>query len=176
MLTTDYETVSTFARNGLQQLFGAVALPLFVFLGLLTVDAAMAGAVAVSVLAAVPLFWWTNRFFRAAALDRGDRLAAAVGRMTEYVQGIGVIRAFDRTRDRLGWCASAVAVDDTFLRYVRGRRCDRPSWWRAACWSRSACSRCGASTAVPGTSPSPAGTIAARPPPCCCSCRCWRSS
>lgn len=108
VLTTDYETVETFASHGLQQMLGAIGLPVFVFAGLLTVDVPLAGAVAVSVLVGVPLFWWANRVFRRAALDRGDRLAAAAGRMVEYVQGIGVIRAFDRTGDRLGWYARAV--------------------------------------------------------------------
>lgn len=109
VLTTDYEAVSTFAHNGMQQMFGAAALPVFVFAGLLVVDPAMAVATAASVLVAAPVFWWANRYFRANALIRGDRMAASAGRIVEYVQGIAVIRAFDRGGDRLGWYRDAVA-------------------------------------------------------------------
>ncbi|MGN9913920.1 ABC transporter ATP-binding protein [Phytohabitans sp. LJ34] len=109
VLTTDYEAVSTFASVGMQQLLGAAALPVFVFAGLLVLDPAMAAATTASVLVAAPLFWWANRYFRANALDRGDRMAASAGRIVEYVQGIAVIRAFDRTGERLGWYRDAVA-------------------------------------------------------------------
>ena len=109
VLTTDYEAVSTFTHNGMQQLFGAAALPVFVFTGLLAVDPTMAAATAASILVAAPVFWWVNRYFRTNALIRADRMAASAGRIVEYVQGIAVIRAFDRTGERLGWYRDAVA-------------------------------------------------------------------
>lgn len=109
VLTTDYEAVSTFTHNGMQQLFGAAALPVFVFTGLLAVDPTMAAATAASILIAAPVFWWVNRYFRTNALIRADRMAASAGRIVEYVQGIAVIRAFDRTGERLGWYRDAVA-------------------------------------------------------------------
>lgn len=108
VLTADFEAVSMFAHHGLPQIFGAVGLPLFVLLGLLVVDPPMAGAVAVSVVVAVPLFRWANRMFVGLALERGDALADAGSRMVEFVQGIGVVRAFDRSGDRLGHFRTAV--------------------------------------------------------------------
>lgn len=107
-LTADLEAVSAFVSNGLPQLFSAVALPAFVFAGLVVVDVPMALVVAVSVVVAVPLYAWTSRYFSQRALDRGNRLAAANGRIAEYVQGMPVVRAFDRTGDRLGWYRDAV--------------------------------------------------------------------
>ncbi|MCW6003512.1 ABC transporter ATP-binding protein/permease [Micromonospora sp. CPCC 205371] len=109
VLTTDHEAVSTFAPSGRHHLCGPAALPVSVFAGLLVIDPTMAAATAACVLVAAPVFWWVNRYFRTNALIRGDRMAASAGRIVEYIQGIAVIRAFDRTGERLGWYRDAVA-------------------------------------------------------------------
>lgn len=108
VLTADFEAVSTFAHHAMPQIFGAIGLPAFALLGLLVVDPPMAVAVAVSIAVAVPLFLWANRIFKGLALERGDLLADAGTRMVEYVQGIGVVRAFDRGGARLAYFRDAV--------------------------------------------------------------------
>ncbi|GAA1464310.1 ABC transporter ATP-binding protein/permease [Nocardiopsis exhalans] len=108
VLTSDMDAVTDYAHSALPQAFSAVSLPAFVFAGLLLVDAPMAAAVAVSVVVAVPLYRWTSRHFGRHALERGDLLAAANGRIAEYVQGLPVVRSFDHTGERMGWFRQAV--------------------------------------------------------------------
>ena len=107
-LTTDMEAISKYASSGLPQAFSAVSLPVFVFAGLLTLDVPMALVVAVSVVVAVPLYRWAARYFGRHALQRGDLLATANGRIAEYVQGLPVVRSFDRTGERQDWFRGAV--------------------------------------------------------------------
>ncbi|TDE56541.1 ABC transporter ATP-binding protein [Nonomuraea mesophila] len=108
MLTSDMEAVSTYAHHGLPLWFSATSLPVFIFAGLLNVDVPMAFAVAVSVVAALPLYRWTSRYFARRAVERGELLAAANGRMIEYVRGIAVVRSFDRAGARLEWFHGAL--------------------------------------------------------------------
>lgn len=107
-LTTDMEAISKYVSSGLPQAFSAVSLPVFVFAGLLIVDVPMALVVAVSVVVAVPLYRWTVRYFGRHAVARGNLLATANGRIAEYVQGLPVVRAFDRTGERQDWFRGAV--------------------------------------------------------------------
>jgi ATP-binding cassette subfamily B protein IrtB len=107
-LTTDMEAISKYVSSGLPQAFSAVSLPVFVFAGLLTLDVPMALVVAVSVVVAVPLYRWTVRYFGRHALQRGNLLATANGRIAEYVQGLPVVRSFDRTGERQDWFRGAV--------------------------------------------------------------------
>lgn len=109
VLTTDYEMVSTFAHHSMPVLFGAVGLPLFVLFGLVFVDPVLAMAVAVSVIVAAPVFRYSNRYFARAALDRANRFAAANSRVVEYIQGIGVARAYNQVGRRLVSFREAVA-------------------------------------------------------------------
>lgn len=107
--STDFEIASTYISQALPALFGAVGLPLVVVIAMLFVDPPLAGAITISLIVGVPLFYWTNREFKELALIRGDRLAESSGRMLEYVQGIAVSRAFNRTTDRLSQFGRAVA-------------------------------------------------------------------
>jgi ATP-binding cassette subfamily B protein IrtB len=107
-LTTDMEAISKYVSSGLPQTFSAVSLPVFVFAGLLTIDVPMALVVAVSVVVAVPLYRWTVRYFGRHAVTRASLVATANGRITEYVQGLPVVRSLDRTGERQDWFRGAV--------------------------------------------------------------------
>ncbi|NEE02725.1 ABC transporter ATP-binding protein [Phytoactinopolyspora halotolerans] len=109
VLTSDMEAVSTYAHSGLPTWFRAVSLPVFIVAGLLTVDVPMAFVVAASVAASLPLYKWTSRYLGRQSLERGNLIATANDRVIEYVQGIAVVRAFDRTGSRLNWFHDAVA-------------------------------------------------------------------
>ena len=108
VLTADLEAVSTYAHSGLPQYFSALSMPVFVTAGLLAVDPPLALTVVVSVVVALPTFRWVSSYFGRQALERGNLLATANSRIIEYVQGIAVVRAFDRTGDRQHWFRGAV--------------------------------------------------------------------
>lgn len=107
-LTSDMEMVATYCYSGLPRWCSAVPLPVFIFVGLLAIDAPMALAVAVSVVAAFPLYRWASRYLGGRTLERANLLAVANSRVVEFVQGIAVIRAFDRKGTRLDWFRDAV--------------------------------------------------------------------
>lgn len=109
VLSADYEQVALFAHNGLMNLIGGAALPVAAVIGLAIVDVPLAVAVAVSVLAAAPVFVWVNRAFTKQALARADTLAEANGRIIEYVQGVATARCYNQVGPRLGWYRDAVA-------------------------------------------------------------------
>ncbi|MXZ67664.1 MAG: ABC transporter ATP-binding protein [Acidimicrobiia bacterium] len=108
--STDFETVSQYITEALPALFGAIGLPVIVVAGLFFVDPALAGAVAISLLVAGPVFFWVNKRFKALALLRGNLMAESSGRMLEYVLGITVARAFNRTDDRMNRYGRAVGT------------------------------------------------------------------
>ncbi len=109
VLTSDYEQVSSFAHHGLITLIGGAALPVATLLGLLWIDPRLAGAVAISIVATIPVFIVTNRPFAARALQRADLLAEANSRIVEYVQGIATARSYNQTGERQQWYRDAVA-------------------------------------------------------------------
>jgi ATP-binding cassette subfamily B protein IrtB len=100
-LTQDIGAVETFTHEPFQQLVGAMTTPAVVFLVLLAQDVPMAIATLASVVAAYPVFIWTNHVFRSLAHQRQDLQAEASARMVEYIQGLPVIRAFRLTGERL---------------------------------------------------------------------------
>ncbi len=108
--TSDFEMVTQYVSDAIPALFGAIGLPIFVVMAMVFIDAPLAAAVTISLIVAGPLFIWVNNRFKALALARGDRLAESSGRMLEYVQGITVARAFNRTNDRLSHYTRAVAA------------------------------------------------------------------
>lgn len=108
--TSDFEMVTQYVSEAVPALFGALGLPVFVVAALLFIDAPLAAAVTLSLIVASPLFFWVNSRFKALAILRGDRLAESSGRMLEYVQGISVARAFNRTNDRLSNYTRAVSA------------------------------------------------------------------
>lgn len=109
VLGADFEQVAVFAHNGLMNLIGGAALPIAAIIGLAVVDPPLAGAVAVSIVAAAPVFAWVNRAFTRQALARADTLAEANGRIIEYVQGIATARSYHQVGARLAWYRDAVA-------------------------------------------------------------------
>ena len=106
--SADFDAVEQYVTDAVPALFGAIGLPLFVIAAMFFIDPALAASVALSLLVALPVFLWINKEFKALALVRGDRMADSSGRMLEYVTGIAVARAFNRTDDRLGQYGTAV--------------------------------------------------------------------
>ncbi|MEM7015984.1 MAG: ATP-binding cassette domain-containing protein, partial [Pseudomonadota bacterium] len=100
-LTQDISSVETFSHEPMQALLGAIAAPFVVFLVLLFQDLPMAAATILSIIAAIPVFIWTNRVFKSLAIRRQDLQAEASSRMIEYVQGLPVIRAFGLSGERI---------------------------------------------------------------------------
>jgi len=100
-LTQDLVTVETFAHAPLPALVGGLAGPAAVAVALAFVDPRLALVTVASVALALPVYLGANRLFAGLALRRQDTQAAATGRIVEYVQGIGVIRAFNLGGDRL---------------------------------------------------------------------------
>ncbi len=144
--STDFETVSQYITEALPALFGAIGLPVIVVAGLFFVDLALAGAVAISLLVAGPIFFWVNKRFKALALLRGNLMAESSGRMLEYVLGITVARAFNRTDDgdrvwwsQLTWISGATArlLSWWILSYSIGERISRAVWRRCRLWKIS---------------------------------------
>ena len=100
--------VAQYVSEAVPALLGAIGLPIFVVIGLVFIDPPLAGAVALSILVAGPMFFWVNNQFKALTLLRGDRMAESGGRILEFVRGIAVARAFNRTDDRLSQYRRAV--------------------------------------------------------------------
>ena len=115
--STDFEMVSQYVSEAVPALLGAIGLPIFVVVGLVFIDPALAGAVALSLVVAGPIFFWVNSQFKTLALMRGDQVAESGGRILEYVRGIAVARAFNRTDDRLSQYSQAVRA----LRNINNR-------------------------------------------------------
>ena len=115
--STDFEMVSQYVSEAVPALLGAIGLPIFVVVGLVFIDPALAGAVALSLVVAGPIFFWVNSQFKTLALVRGDQVAESGGRILEYVRGIAVARAFNRTDDRLSQYSQAVRA----LRNINNR-------------------------------------------------------
>jgi len=109
VLGADHEQVAVFAHQGLMNLVGGAALPVATLIGLAIVDPLMAGVVAVSIIAAIPVFVLVNRAFVDQSLQRADVLAEANGRIVEYIQGIATARSYHQVGPRLTWFRDAVA-------------------------------------------------------------------
>ena len=107
--SADFELITQYVSDAVPALFGAIGLPLTIVLAMIFIDAPLSASVALSLVVAVPLFFWVNNQFKVLALLRGDRMADSSGRILEYVQGITVARAFNRTNDRLSQYSRAVS-------------------------------------------------------------------
>ena len=109
VLGADFEQVAVYVHQGMMNLIGGAALAAATILGLAVVDVPLAAAVALSVVAAVPVFGWVNRTFVRRALARADALAEANARIIEYIQGIATARSNNQTGSRQTWYRHAVA-------------------------------------------------------------------
>ena len=96
VLTSDMQTLESFFSDGLPRIAQALGLPLAIFLVLLLRDWVIALAAAASILLAVPVFVVTSRRLSRLGIRRQDMQAEAGARMIEFVQGLAVIRAFNR--------------------------------------------------------------------------------
>ncbi|MFT3688938.1 ABC transporter ATP-binding protein [Paenirhodobacter sp.] len=96
VLTSDMQMLESFFSDGLPRIAQALGLPLAVFAVLLVQDWRVGLAAAVSVALALPVFFGTSRHLSRLGIRRQDMQAEAGARMIEYVQGMGVIRAFNQ--------------------------------------------------------------------------------
>ncbi|MBL3608798.1 ABC transporter ATP-binding protein [Rhodovulum sulfidophilum] len=96
VLTGDMQMLEAFFSDGLPRIAQALGLPVAVFLVLLVQDWPLALAAAASVGLAIPVFVATSRHLSRLGIRRQDMQAEAGARMIEYVQGMAVIRAFNR--------------------------------------------------------------------------------
>ncbi|SHO58143.1 ABC transporter ATP-binding protein [Vibrio quintilis] len=96
MLTTDMQMVETFMSDGLPRIAEAFGLPVAVFLFLLFQDWVIAISALASVVVAVPIYIWTSRYMAQLGIKRQDMQASAAAKMIEFVQGLSVIRSFNR--------------------------------------------------------------------------------
>lgn len=110
VLTTDMQMLENFFSDGLPRIAQALGLPLAVFLVLLWQDWRAGLAAALSVAVALPVFLATSRHLARLGIRRQDMQAEAGARMIEYVQGMGVIRAFNQIRQ--GQESFRRAIDD----------------------------------------------------------------
>ncbi|CAM5489936.1 Vitamin B12 import ATP-binding protein BtuD [Mycolicibacterium aubagnense] len=97
VLTTDMQMLESFMSDALPRIAQAFGLPVAVALFLAWRDWVVALAVVSSIVLATPIFLWSSRKLGRLGIRRQDMQAEAAGRMIEYVKGIAVIRAFNRT-------------------------------------------------------------------------------
>lgn len=110
VLTSDMQMLESFFSDGLPRISQALGLPVAIFLVLLTRDWVVALATAASVLVALPVFFGTSRQLSKLGIQRQDMQAEAGARMIEFVQGMGVIRAFNQVAQ--GQESFRKAIDD----------------------------------------------------------------
>ncbi|MFT4080865.1 ABC transporter ATP-binding protein [Rhodomicrobium sp.] len=96
VLTSDMQMLESFMSDALPRIAQAFGLPVAVLLYLAWLDWAVALAATVSIAAGVPIYLWSSHRLAALGIHRQDMQAEAAARMIEYVQGIAVIRAFNR--------------------------------------------------------------------------------
>lgn len=96
MLTSDMQTVESFMSDGLPRIAEALGLPVAILIFLVFQDWVVALAALVSIVIAIPVYLKASRHLAKLGIRRQDMQAAAAARMIEFVQGIAVIRAFNR--------------------------------------------------------------------------------
>ncbi|MBN8291813.1 ABC transporter ATP-binding protein [Rhodobacter sp. NTK016B] len=96
VLTSDMQMLESFFSDGLPRIAQALGLPVAIFLVLLSRDPLVALSAAISIVVALPVFLGTSRRLSRLGIKRQDMQAEAGARMIEYVQGMGVVRAFNQ--------------------------------------------------------------------------------
>lgn len=96
VLTTDMEMLESFISDALPRIAQAFGLPVIVLGYLFWRDWTVALAALASIAVAAPVFLWSSRRLAKLGIRRQDMQAEAGARMIEYVQGMAVIRAFNR--------------------------------------------------------------------------------
>lgn len=109
-LTSDMNMIESFLSDSLPKIAQALGLPLVVFLYLLTQDWLFAICAFSSVVLAVPIFLWASRRLSVIGIERQDAQAEAAVRLIEYVQGMAVVKSFNRIAQ--GQESFKAALDD----------------------------------------------------------------
>lgn len=107
-LTSDIQMLETFLADGFPRIANALGLPLVALflLGVTDWRAALVGIL--SIACASPLLLWSSRRLVALSAVRSAMQADAATQMIEFVQGMKVIRAFNRVSD--GWGSFRIAL------------------------------------------------------------------
>lgn len=96
-VTSDMQIIDSFMSDALPQIAQSLGLPLAMLGFLALQDWVLALTATVTILLALPLFVLSSQRLARLGLIRQDRQAQASADMIEYVQGLAVIRAFNRT-------------------------------------------------------------------------------
>lgn len=96
VLTSDMQMLESFLSDALPRIAQGFGLPVIVLGYLAWRDWPVALVALVSIALGLPLFAWTSRRLALLGIRRQDTQAEAGARMIEYVQGMAVIRAFNR--------------------------------------------------------------------------------
>ncbi|MBO9476058.1 ABC transporter ATP-binding protein [Shimia sp. R11_0] len=96
LLTADIAMIESFLSDGLAKVIQALSLPFLALLFMATRDWALALTMFVSICIAVPLSLYLRHRFGNIGLERQIIQAEAGGVMVEYMQGIDVIRSYNR--------------------------------------------------------------------------------
>ncbi|WP_220151459.1 ABC transporter ATP-binding protein [Thalassospira profundimaris] len=96
MLTSDMQSVENFMSDGLPRIAEALGMPVAILVFLAFQDGIVALAALASIVIAIPVYLKASRHLAKLGIRRQDMQAAAAARMIEFVQGIAVIRAFNR--------------------------------------------------------------------------------
>lgn len=119
MLTSDMQMLETFLSDALPRIAQAFGLPAAVLIYLAFRDGVVALAALASIIVAVPFYLWTSRYLARLGIRRQDMQAEAASRMIEYVQGIAIIRAFNRIgKGQEDFRAALEAFRDQSIRMV----------------------------------------------------------
>ncbi|WP_319520665.1 ABC transporter ATP-binding protein [uncultured Martelella sp.] len=119
MLTSDMQMVESFMSDGLPRVAEAFGLPVAVLAFMAFQDGPVTLAAIVSIVLSMPLYFAISRYLAKTGLKRQDIQAEAAARMIEYVQGMPVIRAFNRvTRGTEDFRASLEDFRDLSLKMV----------------------------------------------------------
>ncbi|EPZ7318337.1 ABC transporter ATP-binding protein [Vibrio mimicus] len=95
-LTTDVQMVESFLSDGLPRIAEALGLPVAVLTFLLYQDIYLFLAGIFTVVLSLPVYFLGSRYMAMLSIERQDKQAEAAAKMLEYVQGLIVIKAFNR--------------------------------------------------------------------------------
>lgn len=101
VLTSDMQMVESFMSDALPRVAQALGLPIAVLLYLSYLDWQVGMAATFSIAVSIPVYIWASRKLSQLGIERQDTQAKAASSMIEYVQGIAVIRAFNRVEKGL---------------------------------------------------------------------------
>ncbi|MEF2481944.1 ABC transporter ATP-binding protein [Vibrio mimicus] len=95
-LTTDVQTIEGFLSDGLPRIAEALGLPVAVLSFLLYLDIHLFLAGIFTVILSLPVYFLSSHYMAKLGIERQDKQAEAAAKMLEYVQGLIVIKAFNR--------------------------------------------------------------------------------